>query len=255
MSKGSLGYKIGKKVRLMHVAEDADLLWQICVREIYILLTHYGNVTSLREAFEDVKIIKESKQKPTKDAIKKCKMFASSETNDFDWESLTRYCQHSFINILEAGYFLNNSWKTGLTLLLDLNNETLRLFHVIDENSKNSKNNKGKKEIDLNHATLTEIMAFPDMPFKTRNVVISEMKERYEQHILRLAQIDEEIRKIQSIRAKTMDMGGEQNILEKTRTLLEEQTWERKKQEMGYRFFYHRLDALNLIDYEDAVEK
>ena len=32
-TQGSFGYKIGRKVRLMHVQFDADLLWQVLVRE------------------------------------------------------------------------------------------------------------------------------------------------------------------------------------------------------------------------------
>ena len=43
-TKGSFGYKIGKKIRLMRVNYDADLLWQILVREIYVLIKHYKTI-------------------------------------------------------------------------------------------------------------------------------------------------------------------------------------------------------------------
>jgi len=32
---------------------------------------------------------------------------------------------------------------------------------------------------------------------------------------------------------------------------LDDANWEKKKVEMDYRFFYHRLDALNLIDHNN----
>ena len=50
--QGSFGYKIGRKVRLMHVEYNADLLWQILVREIYVLKKHYGSIELIQQAFE-----------------------------------------------------------------------------------------------------------------------------------------------------------------------------------------------------------
>ena len=41
VTKGAFGYIIGKKKRLMTVNDDADLLWKILVREIYVLMKHY----------------------------------------------------------------------------------------------------------------------------------------------------------------------------------------------------------------------
>jgi hypothetical protein len=51
-TQGSFGYKIGRKIRLMHVQYDADMLWQTCVREIFILMKHFGSINLLCEAFE-----------------------------------------------------------------------------------------------------------------------------------------------------------------------------------------------------------
>ena len=56
--QGVFGYIIGKKRRLMHVQCDADLLWQILVREIYVLMKHYGSNQLLQEAFEKIKSTK-----------------------------------------------------------------------------------------------------------------------------------------------------------------------------------------------------
>ena len=122
-TKGSFGYKIGKKLRLMSVQYDADLLWQILVREIFVLMKHYGNIELLREAFVN---LKDAKGKPSKETIEKCKVFSdlkvSNETMNEtinDWCCLLRHCQHSFINILDSGYFLNDG-NEYLGLILSL---------------------------------------------------------------------------------------------------------------------------------------
>ena len=61
--------------------------------------------------------------------------------------------------------------------------------------------------------------------------------------------MNSEITSLQSIIEKTKELGGEQNIIQKAKTLLDNMEWESKKIEMDYRYFYHRLDALNLIDH------
>jgi len=54
-TQGSFGYKIGRKVRLMKVQYDADIFWQVLVREIYVLMKHYGSIEALRQVFENLK--------------------------------------------------------------------------------------------------------------------------------------------------------------------------------------------------------
>ena len=78
-TQGSFGYKIGRKIRLMHVQYDADLLWQTCVREIFILMKHYGSIETLREAFEN---LQEAKNKPKHEAIEKCKPYTDLTISD-----------------------------------------------------------------------------------------------------------------------------------------------------------------------------
>ena len=53
-TSGTFGYIIGKKKRMMYVHCDADLLWQILVREIYVLMKHYGSKEALQTAFEAI---------------------------------------------------------------------------------------------------------------------------------------------------------------------------------------------------------
>ena len=60
-TKGVFGYIIGKKKRLMKVSDDADLLWQLSTREIYILMHKYKTKEALGEAFSQIKVIKQIK--------------------------------------------------------------------------------------------------------------------------------------------------------------------------------------------------
>ena len=99
ITKGAFGYVIGKKKRLMCVNDDADLLWQILIREIYVLIKHYKTVDELQKAFEKIVV---AKNKPNSVSIEQCKCFSDeNESKDNDnWSTLLRYCQSSFINIL-----------------------------------------------------------------------------------------------------------------------------------------------------------
>ena len=236
--QGSFGYKIGRKIRLMHVQFDADLLWQILVREIYVLMKHYGSIDSLREAFTN---LLEAKNKPKPEAIQKCKLFTDLEKDSSDWYCLTRHCQHSFINILESGYFLNNGKGSDLVFILDFNTISVRFYGVDYE----------KKKTEYEKATIDEIMEFEDMPKKTYTEIVTEMGERFEKYDNNLKKIDVEIERINNIIKKARELGGDENVISKAKKILDDMEWEKRKLNMNYRFFYHRLDALNLIDHEE----
>lgn len=238
-TQGTFGYKIGRKIRLMHVDCDADLLWQILVREIYVLMKHYGSIELLREAFEN---LLEAKNKPKPEAIEKCKVFTDlnvSNKSRSDWYCLLRHCQHSFINILESGYILNNGEQSGLVFLLDFNTNSVRFYGKDWE----------KNETEYEKATIDEIMEFEDMPTKTYTEIVREMNSRYKVYAGNLQKINLEIENIENIIKKTRELGGEQNIIDKAKKLLDDVNFEKTKLEMKYRFFYYRLDALNLIDH------
>lgn len=239
-TQGSFGYKIGRKIRLMHVQYDADMLWQILVREIYVLMKHYGSIESLRDTFIN---LLEAKNKPKPEAIEKCKIFTDLEVsnkNTSDWYCLTRHCQHSFINILESGYFLNNGRDSGLVFILDFNTNSVRFYGVDYEN----------KKIEYEKATINEIMEFEDMPTKTYTEIVTEMRERFEKYDKKIKEINLEIDRVNNIIKKAKELGGDENVIYKANQLLDDLIWEKRKVEMKYRFFYNRLDVLNLIDHE-----
>lgn len=238
--KGAFGYKIGKKIRLMCVDHDSNLLWQILVREIYVLIKHHKTIETLREAFVS---LKEAKGKPKPNTIEKCKVYAdlkiSSETIN-DWSCLLKHCQHSFINILESGYLLNNgNEELGLILLLDFNTNSVIFY---DKNY--------KKEITIyEKATIDEIMEFEDMPTKSLTEIIEEMNNKFKIYKEKLEKIKIEREKIELIINKAKELGGEDNIIQKAKKLLDDVDFEKFKLDMGHRVFYNRMDDLNLIDH------
>lgn len=238
--KGAFGYKIGKKIRLMRVEDDANLIWQILVREIYVLIKHYETIETLREVF---KSLKDAKGKPTPFTIEKCKVYTdlrvSSQTVN-DWCCLLRHCQHSFINILESGYILNNgNEESGLILLLDFNISSVIFY---DKNY--------KKEITIyEKATIDEIMEFEDMPTKSLTTIVEEMNNKFKIYKEKSEKIRIECEKIELIINKAKELGGENNIIQKAKKLLDDMELEKTKLDMGYRVFYNRIDDLNLIDH------
>jgi len=239
-TQGSFGYKIGRKIRLMHVQFDADLLWQILVREIYVLMNHYGTIESLQAAFVN---LLEARNKPKAEAIDKCKIFTDlnvSQKSTSDWYCLTRYCQHSFINILESGYFLNNGDNSGLVFILDFNTNSVRFYGVDDE----------QKTTEYEKATIDEIMEFEDMPSKTYTQIASEMNERFENYDKDIKKVDLGIERINNIIKKAKELGSDQNVLDKARNLLDDMNFEKEKLQRKYCFFYNRLLALDLIEDE-----
>ncbi len=236
---GSFGYKIGKKIRLMQVDSDADLLWQICVREIYVLIKHYGSVNTLKEQFDN---LKDAKGKPKKDMSK---IYSGFNIENEEWSHILQFCQHSFINVLDSGYFLNNGIKHGLVFILDFNTNEV----VFNAHNWNPQTKKYDNVIEREKATIDEIMEFEDMPTKSMTEILTEMKDRFSQFQDKLNKIQIEKDRIQGIINKAKELGSDHNILERAKKLMDDMDMEKRKLELQYRFFYNRLDALNLIDH------
>ena len=238
--QGAFGYIIGKKKRLMHVQFDADLLWQICVRELYVLMKHHGTIDVLRSAFENLKL---AKNKPNQQTIENCKYFSDLNfeyKKITNWSCLLRYCQQSFINVLESGYFLNDGEELGQILILDFNKNIVRHYE---------KNYSGKIE-EFVATTFDEIMNYEDMPQKSLTEIITGTKEHYDTYYTNLKKIKDEQEKIQSIINRARQLGSDQNIISQATKLMDDTKWEEKILHKKYRVFYNRLDALNLIDHD-----
>jgi hypothetical protein len=239
-TQGSFGYKIGRKVRLMHIQYDADLLWYTCIRELYILMKHYGSIDLLREAFEK---LKDAKNKPTQEAIEKCKYYTDlsvSYQSTSDWYCLLRNCQHSFINILDSGYFLNNGQQAGYVLLLDFNTNSVRFYGI----------NYDKTEDEYEKATIEEIMDFDNMPTKTMSEILIDLKIKYDEHHEKLKKIDEEINNMNDIIKKARELRADKNtddiqyIIQRANEFKKDYEFQYKILQSEYRYFNHRMHNL-----------
>jgi len=232
--QGIFGYIIGKKKRMMYVKNDANLLWQILVREIYVLMKHYKTKESLLEAFETIKVTKPTPKEKEKE---KCKMFTDLEESPNDWYSLLYYCQSSFINILEAGYIINQTIEVGNIFMLDFNKGIARFYN---------KELNGKIK-ELNTASIDDIMEFDDMPTKSYTKIVTEMNTQFADFYDKYSKVQAEIDKINIIISQAKQQCS-YNIEEKAKKLLDDMLWERKKLIKERRVFYHRLKALDLIE-------
>ena len=227
-----------KKKRLMRVNDDADLLWQLLVREIYVLMKHYKTKEDLQKAFEAIVV---AKNKPNFGQTQQCKCFTdfeNSDDDDWNWSALLRYCQSSFINILESGHILNEKHGVyGHIFLLDFNKGEVSFFY---------KDCDGKdKEIDS--AKIEEIMNFEDMPSKSYTEIVSEMRERFAVFYENITKVRTEIEKLNKLLAESKRQGAA-NIEEKVDKLLYEMKIEERKLNAGRRVFYNRLKVLDLIE-------
>jgi hypothetical protein len=244
ITKGAFGYVIGKKKRLMCVNDDADLLWQILIREIYVLVKHYKTIDELQKAFEKIVV---AKNKPNFGQTQQSKCFTdfdNSDDGDWNWSTLLRYCQSSFINILEAGYILNEKNDVyGHIFLLDFNKGEVQ-YYLKDMDGKNKK---------IDSAKIEEIMAFDEMPTKNYDEIVSEMRERFAIFYENITKVRTEIEKLHKLLTESKRQGAA-NIEEKVDKLLYEMKIEERKLNAGRRVFYNRLKALDLID-EEKNEK
>ena len=239
-TQGVFGYIIGRKKRITHVQYDADLLWQILVREIYVLMKHYGSKEALQTVFEGIKT---TKNNPKQDDIEKYKMFKDYENENDEWSNLLRHCQSSFINILEAGCIVNQKEEYGQCLMLDFNKGSVSFY---------DKRNGNKDEI-LETATIEEIMEFEDMPTKTYTEIVSEMSERFIFWYDKLKSVKDELEKLYRLKQEAKRQGAA-NIEDKVEKLIYDMEFQKRELNRNRRVFYHRLKALDLIE-EDKAEK
>ena len=243
VTKGAFGYIIGKKKRLMLVNDDADLLWQILVREIYVLMNHYKTKKELQEVFEKIEV---TKNKPKSSQIEKCKYFTDFERNELEeWDCLLRYCQCSFINILEAGYILNEKNEAnGHIFVLDFNKGEVNYYYQ----------DLAGKKTKIDDATIEEIMTFDNMPTKSYTEIISEMNIKFNIYYDSITKVRNELDKLNKLLTETKRQGAA-NIEEKVNKLIYDMKIEERKLHINRREFYNKLKSLDLIEEETNETK
>lgn len=232
--KGSFGFIIGRKKRFMKVDDDADLLWQILVREIFVIMKHYGLDKELvKSAFEKIKVVKtDSIHKPSISNVKKCQRFTDFLEPGTDWPNLLRFCQSSFINLLEAGHILiKEDDSDDYRFEFNFNTWTASFY--------------GRDKL-LQRASLDDIMCFQEMPAKSYAYIVSEMNVAFYDYHDKVLQVESELEKLYRLKVDARNQGAV-NIEEKLDKLIDDMKWELKELHMGRRTFYHRLKALDLI--------
>ena len=245
-TKGTFGYIIGRKKRMMYVENDADLLWQILVREIYILMQHFKTKESLEEVFEEIRATKPSSI-PKKPDIEKNKLFidfSKDSLENVDWYSLLHFCQSSYMNLLHAERIINEKEERGLIFMLDFNKGTVQFYE---------KKWDGTIE-ELNNATIEEIMEFADMPTKSYNEIISDMTANFNDYYTRLNKLEYEVEKLSAIMYEAKKQCSF-NIEEKATKMLDTINVEKTKLHLGRRVFYNRLKALDLLEEPEEPEE
>jgi hypothetical protein len=252
VTPGTFGYLIGKKKRIMHVTDDADLLWQILVREIYVLMKYYKSKEVLKDAFEKIKVVKSTKN-PTNLQQEQCKMFTNfaltqekEKEQEKEWNKILHFCQSSYINLLEAGYLIKEEQdqESGLTFILDFNKGEVRYYYKKNTNNNNNNNNNIKI---LQSATIEEIMEYEEMPIKSYTDIMSEMRDQFDTYYTAFKKIQNEKEKILEL-IKDAKAQNAINIRDKLQTLLEEQRLEERTLNLTRRMFYNRLKVLELIE-------
>jgi len=241
--QGVFGYIIGKKKRMMRISHDADLLWQILVREIYVIMKHYGSKELVMEAFEKIKSA--PKSPPKRADIEKYRIFTDlAEEAPTTWYSLLEYCQGSFINVLEAGYIVNHPDDNGNVVMLDFNKWTLRYYY---------KGFSGTAK-ELETATIEEIMAFDEMPTKSYQTIVDEMRDKFTSFNNKFVMVEDEINKLNDLIVSARKECS-YNIEDKVKKLLDDMNTEKRKLNMKRRVFYYRLKALDLIEAEQDANQ
>jgi len=236
ITKGTFGFIIGRKKRFMKVDDDANLLWRILVREIYVIMKHYGSDKELvKSVFEKIKVVKDvSSVKPSD--IKKCQRFTDMSNEENTWCNLLQFCQSSFINILEAGHiYIDEDIKMhdDYRFEFDFNKWEARFY---------------EKNTLLENASLDDIMGFEEMPTKSYEQIVSEMNEKFYDYYDKLVKIDQELVKLYKLKLDANSQSAV-NIEEKVDKLIDDMKWELKELHLSRRVFYHRLNALDLIHF------
>ena len=241
-AQGVFGYTIGRKKRMMYVYHDADLLWQILVREIYVLMKHFGSKETTQAAFEKIKT---TKSKPAASDIGKCQLFADLDgAFSEEWSALLYHCQSSYINILEAGHIVNQKDDIGASFMLDFNKGSVIYSY---------KESHGKSKV-IETATIEEIMGFDEMPSRSYTEIVGEMRGRFADFQDKYQKIQAEVIKLSNIVAESKRQCS-YNIEEKARKMLDDVVFEKKQLIAARRVFYYRLKALDLIEDDTPASK
>ena len=255
-NQGVFGYIIGRKKRLMHVEDDANLLWQLLVREIYVLMKHFKTIVELKSAFEKIVVLKKDPTEEDKDKYKMFSDFSEMEKDPSKWNNILRHCQNSFINMLETGVMVNQKEEYGYVFILDFNKETVEFYNASDkerddppkkEGDKKKSRRKENNVVATATLTLEEIPNLNDMPIKSYPEIIVKMTTDFNTWYAKYSAVREELTKLRDLK-QTVNNQGASNIEDKVDKLIDEMECVKYELFDNRRVFYGRLKMLNLIE-------
>ena len=210
-TKGVFGYILNGKKYLIHVQFDADMLWKILTKEILIIKKHYKTSKNIANAFKKIII---GTGIPTSKIIKQCEYFTElnvSTKSTSDWYCLLRKCQSSYINLLEAGYILNQTDEYGYVFIWNLDTDNVEFYTV---------SNRYEKE-PIYITNINSLENIISVPKQTYSEIVNKIKHQYNVKINKISELKNNIEKINNIieKAKILDSNEIQieseNILSK----------------------------------------
>ena len=275
-TQGLFGYVLNGKLIMTHVQYDANMLWDILTREIYVIMKHYGSIDKIKTAFSNIQDTRNislstaeklqnmissgqiDSTEPSPAMIEKCKYFTDltvSYKSTSDWYCLLRHCQSSFINLLEAGYVLNTENKSGYVFIwnLDTNMVEYTFHYDYDKPMKNIKSDSVMNIVDI-----VDNMENP--PTCSYTEIICGVKEKYYQNITnkknlsdKINQLEQEIKTIadfQQIKYETCveKLMETVDILSQLKNYdLQNNKFKLEQINMSSTIFNDRLEALGMI--------
>ena len=169
---GFYEYIIDSKKYTAYTQFDADTMWSILSRQIYVLLKHYGSVELLKNAFKQIKIIDNTTQ-PTQTEINELIIYYDPQVGTQrknDWYCLLRKTQMNLILTLNSGYMLFEKYIPDVFL-----------FTIDFDNNKLSFQYSGEKKEECNIEDVFTNITNP--PTITYDEYIAEFKTQSMMHI------------------------------------------------------------------------
>lgn len=257
-----IGYKINDKIYAVHTRMyNIDNLWNVCLREVHLLINKYKTFDNLKNAFENIIQVEYF---PNAEDIKKNEIFLNvvRDNNDnIDWVNLTKYCQCSFINILESGNIFNvYDSANNLIILLDFDtNQLIQYSPNILYNEFESYSNwyikinyidqKVPKNTIVFQMSFLDIKKLQNMPVDSVDVLIAHMQTDYNQYKSKIQYLDDQITQVNNAIIKSSELYGHSFINDQLNNMSNNLILKKKEisQKYDISVYSNRLELL-LID-------
>jgi hypothetical protein len=104
-----------------------------------------------------------------------------------------------------------------------------------------------KDSLLIETANIEEIMEFEEMPSKTYNEIVKEMRDNFDSYYNNVKENELELEKLYKLKMDSHNQ-SDLNIEEKLDKIIDDTKWKLKELHINRRVFYNRLIALDLIE-------